>query len=270
MSEAQLELKNPDLLATSLLLFPLSTAFLYTSRTRGIKARTNSSELKQPWKALQSLPGLSITCWQSQQKRQEIRPLVITLFLRKPLGLLIGFAGLEMNGHCLFLCQEEVWQDQAQAWQFHGLKAYSTRIMHPLHSLPTSCLQWPLQNKWNHHWIPGFVISWECNCEACRVRIRHVNQLRQLLSEEPWRAAAVVLLAVKSRLTCSSCSVLCVVPGPSLGLITIHTSWAKKAFFIQISLLPLIQTFRKYYYAPAPTTSSVKHIRHLAGTEGSF
>lgn len=181
MSEAQLELKNPDLLATSLLLFPLSTALLYTSRTRGIKARTNSSELKQPWKALQSPWPQHHMLTESTEEAKEIRPLVITLFLRKPLGLLIGFAGLEMNGHCLFLCQEEVWQDQAQAWQFRGLKAYSTRIMRPLHSLPTSCLHWPLQNKWNHHWIPGFVISWECNCEACRVRIRHVNQLRQLL-----------------------------------------------------------------------------------------
>lgn len=52
---------------------------------------------------------------ESTEEAKEIRPLVITLFLRKPLGLLIGFAGLEMNGHCLFLCQEEVWQDQAQA-----------------------------------------------------------------------------------------------------------------------------------------------------------
>lgn len=130
-SEAELELKNSDLLATSLLLFPLSTSLLYTYRTWGIKALTNSSVLKQPWKAPQS-PGLSITCWQCQQKRQEIRPLVITLFLRESFGLPIGFAGLETYGHRLFFCQEEVWWDQAQAWRFHGLKACSTRIIAPL------------------------------------------------------------------------------------------------------------------------------------------
>lgn len=80
----------------------------------------------------------------------------------------------------------------------------------------------------------------------------------------------MVLLAVKSRLTRSSCSVLCVDPGPSLGLITVHTSWAKKAFFIQISLLPLIQTFCKYYYAPAPTTSSVKYYTAPDWARGFF
>jgi len=47
---------------------------------------------------------------------------------------------------------------------------------------------------------------------------------------------------------------------PSLGLITIQTSWAIKAFFMKTSLLPLRETFCKYHYAAIPT-SSVKHIR---------
>lgn len=55
------------------------------------------------------------------------------------------------------------------------MKAHGTRIMHPLYSLPTSCSHWPLQKKQNHHWIPGFVISWLLkvyNCEESRVSIR--------------------------------------------------------------------------------------------------
>lgn len=194
---------------------------------------------------------------ESTEEAREIRLLVITLFLMKPFVLLIEFTGLEMYGHSLFPSQEEVWLDLAQAWNFKIL-------MHPLHSLPTSCLHWPLRKKWNPHWIPGFVISWfqekaivnntGWGWDLCK-------PTEAAASEQSWRDAAVVLLAVKSGLT-YSCSVLCVVCGPPLGLITIQTSWAKKAFFINISLLPLIETFCKYYYASMPT-SSVKHIWYL-------
>lgn len=47
-----------------------------------------------------------------------MRPLVVSLFLMKPFGLLIGFAGLGMYGHSPFPSHEEVGLDQAQGWQF--------------------------------------------------------------------------------------------------------------------------------------------------------
>lgn len=53
---------------------------------------------------------------ESTEEAREIRPLVITLFLMKPFGLLIGFMGLEMYGYSLFPKQEEVWLDQAQTY----------------------------------------------------------------------------------------------------------------------------------------------------------
>lgn len=83
----------------------------------GIRAQTDSKENLQE-EALQSpLPQYHMST-ESAEEARKISPLVTTLFLMKPVGLLIGFAGPEMYGYSLFPSQEEVWLDQAQAWQF--------------------------------------------------------------------------------------------------------------------------------------------------------
>lgn len=226
-SEAELELKTSDLLATSLLLFPLSTSLLYTYRPWGIKAPTNSSVLKQPWKAPQS-PGLSITCWQCQQKRPEIRPLVITWFLRESFGLLIGFAGLEMYGHRLFLCQEEVWWDQAQARRFHGLKAYSTRIIAPLtfpaYLLPPLAIAKEMKSPLDT-WLCDFLIP---------MSVQHWRIQGEAKTREPTEAAAL-RRAVKG--CCCGFAGWKIETDTLLLLSALHGSWAISGFNYSPDLL---------------------------------
>lgn len=61
----------------------------------------------------------------------------------------------------------------------HGMKAYGTRSMHPLHSRPPSCLHGLWYMKGNHHWAAGFLdfltLKRAQLWRIYRVRIRHIT-----------------------------------------------------------------------------------------------
>lgn len=137
------EVRSPSYL---LLLFPFSTSLLDISRAWVTKAQTNSSGPKRPWKALQLCAQTSAPYADRVNRRGK---------------------GDEAPGH-LIVFDEAIWPSDRICWTrnvwspsvsqpwgswagsgsglaVHGMKVYSTRIMHPLYSLPTPCFRWPLQ-----------------------------------------------------------------------------------------------------------------------------
>lgn len=120
------------------LLIALSTQNISSWHVQGMKDKGSDKQLgfKQPWKAPQSSLPQRHMLTESTEEAKEIRPLVITLFLMKPFGLLIGFAGLEMYSHGLFPSREEVWLGQAKDCQFMAWK-------HTAQELHTPCIPCP-------------------------------------------------------------------------------------------------------------------------------
>lgn len=116
------------------LLRALSSQHTSASHSQGMgdqgsdEQRRTQAAMKKP---LQSLLPQHHVLTESTEEAGEIRPLVTTLLLMKPFGLLIGFTGLDMYGDSLFLSQKEVWLDQAQAWQFMAWKPTAQEVCTP-------------------------------------------------------------------------------------------------------------------------------------------
>lgn len=220
----------------SLELFLLSASLFYTPRAWGDQGSADSSRTQVAMaytKPSQALPSLNTTRWQSQQKRRErLGPAVCHTACDEAAcpsrrshwaGNAQGQSGLQPGGSLagsgLTVC---------------GIKQYQNCW----YLLPSTLC--PHQTAAGERNPPGeltfllSVISWfwrEHNCGEQRVEIRHVTNWGGYCKTTLEGIFSAILLAVKSGQTRyysteAPCSALCMVWGPSLGLITIQISWA--------------------------------------------
>lgn len=132
------------------LLIALSIQHISSGHCQGMGDKGSDQQLRtqQPWKALQSSGQASAPYVDRVIRRgkgdeapgrhivfdEAIRPSDKICWTRH-----VWSQSVSQPGGC--------WAGSGSGLAIHGMKVYSTRITHPLYSLPTPCFPWPLQKK---------------------------------------------------------------------------------------------------------------------------